>query len=83
MKLKLHGREPQCVHKTQKEADKGNGRCSRCTMPMAPLNQVRYWSPFMDNARFTVMVASPRNAEIIEAFLSAPHTTITHVLVAA
>lgn len=76
-------KNPQCVHKSQKQADKGEGRCSRCAMPTAPLNHIRFWSPFVHSISKFEAAVNPVNAELIEAFIRAPDTRVPHVQTAA
>jgi hypothetical protein len=82
MKLKLHGRRPQCQHRSEKEADKGNGRCSRCAMPCAPLNNIRFWSPFMHNVSNFSVDLTPANAPLVDAFIQSPQYTVPHTIAA-
>lgn len=65
--MKLKG--PQCTHKTESEAAKGNGRCSRCAMPTMPINHIRFWSSFWHSATITKMklTGGKRNREIVQA----------------
>lgn len=67
--MKKHNTKPQCVHKTEKESEKGNGRCSRCAMPTMPLNSIRFWSSLMHSARITNVKMTRRNKEIVQAFV--------------
>jgi hypothetical protein len=34
------------------------GRCARCTVPMAPVNRIRFWSPFLSNVSNIKLVSN-------------------------